>query len=301
LTLTCYQPHPFRKGTLKQIEQANAIIAEYESAGYQLTLRQLYYQFVARDLLENSQKNYKSLGNTISKARLAGLVSWDAIADNGRESKRRLIQPSVAGAFSGLAGRYALDLWRDQDHYVEVWVEKDALSGVIKRPANKWGVAYMACKGFLSSSEMYEASKRFARATERGQQGVLIHLGDHDPSGIDMTRDNGDRLRTMWQDVEVRRVALNRDQIDQYKPPPNPAKTTDSRYESYRRQHGEDSWELDALEPSVIERIIDDQLGELVDKDLFDATSSEERRNERILRRIADNADEVLEWAEENL
>lgn len=301
MTLINFQPHPFRKSSLTQIQQANDIIAEYESAGYQLTLRQLYYQFVARDLLENSQRNYKSLGNTISKARLAGLVSWDAIADNGRNAGRRLIQPSVEGAFTGLAGRYALDLWRDQDHYVEVWVEKDALSGIIKRPANKWGVAYLACKGFLSSSEMYEASKRFARAKEDGQRGVLIHLGDHDPSGIDMTRDNGTRLKTMWQDVEIRRVALNMDQIEEYSPPPNPAKTTDSRYDAYRAEHGDESWELDALEPSVIESIIDEEIRSIVDIDLFDATSSEEQENERILRRISMHADEVLDWARENL
>jgi hypothetical protein len=92
---------------------------------------------------------------------------------------------------------------------------------------------------------------------QMGQEPLIIHLGDHDPSGIDMTRDNRDRLGMFAQhNVEVIRLALNMDQVEQYTPPPNPAKTTDSRAKDYIAAYGTSSWELDALEPRVINELL---------------------------------------------
>jgi len=302
MSLIAYTKERFRPKRLAEIEQANAIIAEYQAAGYQLTLRQLYYQFVARDLLANTMANYKSLGRNMTKARMGGLVSWDALHDNNRDARRRLIQPSQVGTFCDLPGRLAVDLWSDQDAYIEVWVEKDALSNVISKPANKWGVTYLACKGFLSSSEMHEAAKRFAIQRDiYGKRCVLIHLGDHDPSGLDMTRDNATRLQIMRTDVEVHRIALNMDQVHEYGPPPNPAKTTDSRYAGYVEDYGEESWELDALEPAVIDSILSDKIESLCDVDLWDARCRVEDERRDILRLIEANAQEVIDWAQENL
>ena len=115
----------------------------------------------------------------------------------------------------------------------------------------------MACKGYLSASEAWRAGLRFQRAIDRGKRPVLLHLGDHDPSGIDMTRDNGDRLgEFVLQGVEVRRIALNMDQVQEHNPPPNPAKEDDSRFRGYRELYGEESWELDALRQNTIGDII---------------------------------------------
>ncbi|PCI86693.1 MAG: hypothetical protein COB24_09020 [Hyphomicrobiales bacterium] len=189
------------------------------------------------------------------------------------------------------------DWWGRQDNYVEVWVEKDALSGVISQPCNEYRVPYMACKGYMSSSAAWEAGQRFKTQQENGKNCVLIHLGDHDPSGIDMTRDNGDRLFLFSENnVEVRRIALNMSQIRQYNPPPNPAKLSDSRSNEYVRQYGDSSWELDALEPRIMAKLIEDEIKSLIDFEIWESTKAEEVKNEDILKNLSNNWPDVQDF-----
>jgi len=247
----------FRKSSLALIKQANEIIEEYAQEGYDLTLRQLYYQFVARDIIANKMTEYKRLGSVINDARLAGLINWDSIIDRTRNYESLSHWNSPADIIQSAADSYAIDTRADQGEYIEVWVEKDALVGVIEQACDPLDVGYLSCRGFVSQSEMWVAAQRFIIHEHRHRQDTfLIHLGDHDPSGIDMTRDIQDRLRIFGSSVEVERIALTMEQIEEYQPPPNPAKTTDSRYESYRRVFGDDSWELDALDPRVLTEII---------------------------------------------
>lgn len=119
----------------------------------------------------------------------------------------------------------------------------------------------------MSQSELYFAGKRIEdRYNGTGQETVVLHFGDHDPSGCDMTRDNEARLCMFANmDVTVERLALNKDQIKKYKPPPNPAKITDSRAKEYIKRHGHSSWELDALEPKVIAELIENSAKEYID------------------------------------
>lgn len=272
----------FHKSSLKIIEQANSIITEYQEAGFSLTLRQLYYQFVARDIIPNKQTEYKRLGSIINDGRLAGLIDWDAIEDRTRFLRNYSTWASPADAAREAAKRYLENLWDDQDVHVEVWIEKDALVGVIEPVCGRWRIPHFACRGYASQSEQYVAGQRLEEAIWRGQRAVVIHLGDHDPSGIDMTRDNLDRL-TMFahgEEVEVRRVALNMDQIQRYNPPPNPAKGTDSRIMGYYAQFGTgSSWELDALDPKTIDALIDDQVRDLVDIERWENAEAREAKN----------------------
>jgi len=283
----CFEPQPFRPVSLKRIDQANAIIAEYQADGLTLTLRQLYYQFVARGLMENKQRNYDALGDTISKARLGGMVDWDAIEDRTRFLRGRRNSYSPSNALRGLASRYSIDMWENQETRVEVWIEKDALLGVIDRVCSENDVDYFACRGYVSQSELYAAGKRMADYHLRGYHTVVIHLGDHDPSGIDMTRDNEKRLCMFAEgDVEVRRIALNMDQVLQYSPPPNPAKLTDSRAPEYVAEHGYESWELDALEPRVMRRLIQDTIDDYKDEDLWQVREDLLSADKAVLRSV---------------
>jgi hypothetical protein len=228
-----------RRTGLALIDRANDIIATYRSQGYTLTLRQLYYQFVSRDLIPNTERSYKNLGSAISDGRDAGLIDWEAIEDRGRGVKAWLIDEDEKSVLDMIEYRFAMDFWQRQNCYVEVWVEKDALSSVIERACRKRSVPYMACKGYLSASEAWRAGQRFEDAADMGAERlVMIHLGDHDPSGIDMTRDNADRLQlySRGADIEVRRIALNMDQVRRYNPPENPAKVTDTRAADYIRK-----------------------------------------------------------------
>lgn len=279
-------------------EKANEIITLYAGQGYTLSLRQLYYQFVARDLIENKDQSYKRLGDIIADARKAGLISWTAIEDRGRGIKPWLIEEDEQEVLNGIERQFALDYWERQNTYVEVWVEKDALSSVIERPCRRYRAPYMPCKGYLSASEAWRSGQRFRKAYEDGRRCVLIHLGDHDPSGIDMTRDNGDRVTVFshHSEVEVRRIALNMDQIEEFNPPPNPAKVTDSRAADYIERFGDTSWELDALEPSELDRLISNELLSLIDPDIWEDTEREEEERRQVLAALHGRFDEIKDF-----
>lgn len=240
-----FQDIAFRSSSLTIIEQADAILTEYQSRGFVLTLRQLYYQFVSRDLLKNVQTEYKRLGKIINDARLAGKLDWSGIEDRDRAVTKPNVWSSPEAILQAVADQYKEDPWKTQLYRPEVWIEKNALVGVIEGVCTELRVPFFGCKGYVSQSEMYDAGKRFA-TTYRGRQTPLIlHLGDHDPSGLDMTRDLGERLSMFaGRRVEVRRLALNMAQIDQYDPPPNPAKDTDARFAGYQDEFGDSSWSL---------------------------------------------------------
>jgi hypothetical protein len=303
MPLICYQTKRFNKSSLEIIETAARIIDDYAEQGLSLTLRQLYYRFVAAAAIPNTEKSYKRIGSIINDARLAGLLDWEAIEDRGRE----LISPSSwsspQSVLRSAARSFALDHWKDQRYRVEVWVEKQALEGVIGQAADARRVPYFACKGYTSQSEMWRAAMRMRGYIENGQQPVIIHLGDHDPSGIDMTRDIADRLNKVFdlQEVSlsgciVERIALNWSQIEEYEPPPNPAKMTDSRFAQYEAQYGDESWELDALEPATLNEMIIDAIDQYLDRDLYDATTAREQQICNVLELNAENWEGVQAW-----
>lgn len=284
---------PGRKA-LALVAIANGICSEMAAQGYDLTLRQLYYQFVARGHIPNTERSYKNLGNTINKARLAGLLDWDYIEDRTRYLQGLRHSSGPAQIIADSAERLHIDLWQDQSQRVEVWVEKEALISVVQRPATKWDVNFFACRGYVSQSELHSAAMRHLYYEGLDQSVTVIHLGDHDPSGIDMTRDVEDRLAMFGASTTVERIALNRDQIDHYSPPPNPAKITDSRAAEYIANYGPSSWELDALEPSVIDRLVDSKISDLIDDmGAFEQRWGEQREGRELLTTASDRWDEI--------
>ena len=289
-----------RKDTLAIVSYAESIIEEYQASGYTLTLRQLYYQFVSRDLIPNTERSYKNLGSVITKARMAGMISWDAIEDRNRTHNGFWYDEDETSAIEDLPRYIRFDRWSRQDTYIEVWVEKESLGSVIARACEPLLVPHMSCKGYLSASEAWRAGRRFKRKVEEGKNCILLHLGDHDPSGIDMTRDNKDRLSIFSEShgIEVKRLALNMDQVDQYSPPPNPAKITDSRASDYIKKFGSSSWELDALNPSVIEELIKNEITQFIDYDLWHEVGEQEEEKKDLLRKLYNNWDDIKEGLE---
>ena len=294
------------------------ICNEYAEMGYDLTLRQLYYQHVARGVIPNSQRSYKRLGDIVNRARMSGLMDWDQIVDRTRNLKGNPHWSNPSEIIRSAAQSYRLDTWQDQPVHVEVWVEKEALAGVIARVAPERDVHHFSCRGYVSQSEQWRAGQRFLQKFREGKRVVILHLGDHDPSGIDMTRDITDRLTNFthvdwlkenlhsidtgqeslsYNDVRlhigdhisdvhpeneghhplvVRRIALNYDQVERYDPPPNPAKLTDARANSYIEKYGMQSWELDALPPDVLASLINDNIDSLVDEDRMQSRIAEQ-------------------------
>ena len=297
-----YRKYRPQAGARLVIDQANSIIADAEADGWHsMTLRQLYYQFVSKGFIPNAVSEYKRLGRIITDGRYGGLVSWTAIEDAGRASYHFPENPTAEQVLNGIERKLTIDPWANQDTYVEVWVEKQALEATIARPAGLLNTPYMACKGYLSASEAWRASLRYQRAIAKGKNPVLLHLGDHDPSGIDMTRDNGDRLEEfLSMGVEVRRVALNMDQVEQYSPPPNPAKEDDSRYPRYKAEYGEESWELDALRQNTIGDIITTNLKSFINQEKWDADMVEQAKRREPLSKLKARWPEVEELVGRN-
>jgi hypothetical protein len=263
-----YKDIVLRNSSKILVEKCNEIIEEYATQGFTLTLRQLYYQLVSRGIIPNSQKSYKRVGSIVNDARLGGYIDWQAIEDRTRNLRGLAHWENPADIVESVSLQFRVDLWEGQTYRPEVWIEKDALVGVIEGVCNQYDVPFFSCRGYTSQSEMWGAAQRLKNHALGGQIPYILHFGDHDPSGKDMTRDIGERLSMFIGDgaVELHRMALNMDQIKKYDPPPNPAKQTDSRYEAYIREFGDESWELDALEPRVIAALISTRIDSLIDK-----------------------------------
>lgn len=302
----CYQPKSFNQEHRQIIGAANSICGEYAAQGLTLTLRQLYYQFVARDLLPNKQSEYKRLGGILADARMAGEMDWDYLIDRTRNLVAPQHWASPADMLAKAAAAYRTDLWAPQHQRVHVWVEKDAAIGVIERTCDLNSVPYFSCRGYTSVSEIWAAAQRIRFDIENGDQVTILHIGDHDPSGLDMSRDIDERLRLFvvkdWLATwgrslprpvsvgavkahmrehmrrhgsaiadsrppwRIKRIALNYGQVERYSPPPNPAKTTDARFRRYADETGlTESWELDALDPVVLQGLIQDEIDQVRD------------------------------------
>lgn len=282
------------------IEQANDIIADYQAQGFSLTLRQLYYQFVARGLLANSDRNYKNLGSVINDGRLAGLIDWNAIEDRTRFVRSLSHWGSPQSIVDACASQFRLDMWQTQKYRPEVWIEKDALVGVFEPVCNTYDVPLFSCRGYVSQSELWGAANRLLEHVQNGQTPIIFHFGDHDPSGIDMTRDIEDRLRlfmgTSFDDFDgVQRLALTMAQVREVNPPPNPAKMTDSRHSGYVDKYGTKSWELDALDPKYLSRLVGDAIAGIVDRKKWSARQKEQEKHRENLAQVAKRWKEVVE------
>lgn len=328
-----YTDKTFGADAERTIGRANAIIDEYAAQGFDLTLRQLYYQFVARGWLANRQTEYKRLGSIINDARLAGRIDWEAIVDRTRNLRKLAAWDTPEELIAQAARQYRNDLWRSQPLRVEVWIEKDALVGVIEGVCNEYGAPHFSCRGYTSQSEMWAAAQRLGEYIEAGQRVLILHLGDHDPSGVDMSRDIEERLlhflvidyyrahvgdfastRAAGDPVtvdlilhdmmlhtggngpafELRRIALTYEQVEQYGPPPNPAKITDSRSGAYIAEHGDESWELDALDPATLDGLIRTELENEIEREPWDEAEAAQETGTTLLtaasRRWADVA-----------
>jgi hypothetical protein len=332
------------------VNDANQLVHDYAEQGYNVTLRQIYYRFVALDLFpddrtwvrddagrwrrqpggtKNADPNYKWLGDLLNRARLAGLFDWNHMVDRMRDPEDTAHWDGPQNIVYAAATSFRLDKWADQPRRVEVWVEKDALSDVVGRVTRRYDVALFACRGYVSQSAQWQAAQRIGRHLRNGQAVTVLHLGDHDPSGLDMTDDNTGRLhkflRRDWLDeyaddfpgdtvtaadiddhmaervgdprpFRLIRVALNMDQIRRYDPPPNPTKLTDSRTQGYVNQFGSECWELDALPPEVLDQLVSDQLDQVWDLHRYQRIAGEEAEHRRLLAAAATHWPQVTQF-----
>lgn len=289
----CYADRNFREESLRLIDKMNTIVDEYLDQGFRLTVRQLYYQLVARDVIANTVLEYKRVASIINDAKLAGLMDWDAMEDRTREFLRCNRWSSGAEVLRAVAQQYHEDMWEGQSVRVFVVVEKEALSGVLDPVCRELDVPLLAARGYPSGSVLWEFTRDdLVPSADAGQDIVVLHLGDHDPSGVDMSRDLRERLLVFFTadasgTFELIRIALNMPQIEEQRPPENPAKQTDSRFAEYARKFGDKSWELDALKPEYLAKLIRRHVAKYINKKVWDAKHTEIEGIKKRLEKVA--------------
>ena len=268
----------FKSNALNLINIMNEIIDTYRAVDMVLTVRQLYYQLVARGHIPNHERSYQKVTRIVNNARLAGLIDWDMIEDRTRAFRGQQRWGCSTDILNAAATSYHMDMWEGQEHRVFAIVEKDALYNVLRKPCRQFDVPLLAARGYPSSSVLREFVTQYV--IPHSDQAIhIIQLGDHDPSGIDMTRDLKERIGMFCngqvENISLTRLALNMDQIEEKQPPPNPAKMTDSRVGNYIAEYGESSWELDALDPSYLMQIMTDEIKSVIDEGIWQKRQAE--------------------------
>ena len=260
----------FNKTSKKLLDSIIEILDNFEDMGFRLTLRQLYYQLVSKDIIPNKVNEYGKLSKLLTKARMGGMIDWEIIEDRIRRPQKKGEWTSVNDILESAINQYRGDRWEDQETYLEVWIEKDALSGIVSKVTEKYHINLMVNRGYSSASAMYDASKRIQEATNLGKQCYIIYLGDLDPSGEDMVRDIEDRLTEFECMVDVIKIGLTIEQVRKLNPPPNPAKENDPRAKDYIKKYGSTSWEVDALEPKYLIKLVEKNIIKRMDLEKYE-------------------------------
>jgi hypothetical protein len=243
--------------TIQLIEITKDILAK----GYPMTVRQVYYQLVSRQVIKNNRGSYLAVSNALVDARREGFIPWEWVED-------RLRRPRCVSMWDGLADfaetaqrAYRRNVWKTQPLYFEVWLEKDALSGIFEDILEGYGVTLNVGRGYDSWTSIYNAACRFGDGAGK----TILYFGDFDPSGEDMVRSLRERLSFFGCKPEIVKCALTAEDIQRYSLPPDFAKQTDTRARGFIAKHGDVSVELDALPATVLRERLEKEVSSRMD------------------------------------
>lgn len=258
-----------RAGSLPLRDAVVAVAADYE----RMSVRQLYYQLVGRGVVEKTEAAYKRVCDYSAQLRLDGSLPYAKIADGSRS--RRIVEQygGLRQAMASAHEFYRRDYWLDQAVHVEVWCEKDALTGVILPTCQRYGVPYVATRGFPSITLRYESAKELEAI---GKPATVFYFGDHDASGQQISANLEAELRRHGADVDVVRTALNPVQVRDHALPTRPGKRSDSRHAAFAARFGDASVELDALPPDVLTDLVEAAIVSVIDSDEWAAAMAVE-------------------------
>lgn len=290
------------KYQLDKLNEVKTVLAELEKY-LPLTLRQIYYQLVAKEIIENRVSEYGMLSKMLKYARIDGYVSWDAVEDRVRSvhhgegwwDKEAFINQHLEEFLDG----YRRDLVQGQDKFIEVWIEKDALSRIFSRLTSKYCISTVVCRGFSSVTFLNDFKERVLFHTKEGKEAVMLYFGDFDPSGNEMLKSMQETLVSEMglSGVVFKRVALTQQDISKYKLPnnPNALKRTDTRARKHLNQYGAVAVELDALRPDVLENKIKTAIEQELDMVLFRKQQQKEKNEFKKLRELKSKVVDFIE------
>lgn len=283
----------WQKNQEELLDQIIEIIEKYLQQDLTLTNRQLYYQLVTKDIIPNAKEIYKRMCKFLTDARYGGYIDWEAIEDRGRIPTKHSEWDNIKSLIEDATYSYRLPRWDGQKYYIELYCEKQALENILKPIADKYHIYFGVNKGYSSASTMYDISKRIKNQINNGKKTIIFYLGDHDPSGLDMIRDIHTRICEFIEEdcdyFEVIPLALNMKQIKKYAPPPNAAKITDPRAKHYLTEYGNESWELDALEPKILMDITENGIKGFIDLEKYNRWIKKEENEKQALKDFGDS------------
>lgn len=284
--MTSYRPRPIkrRRRSKADIDDLKAVIFSTVRADAPMTCRQVFYRLVSAGVIDKTEAEYKNtVVRLLGHMRLSGELPFDWIADNTRWMRKPRTYSNLSHMLRVTKSAYRRALWNDQEAYVEVWLEKDALAGVLIDVTAEWDVPLMVTRGYLSLSFLHSAAMNIEA---EDKPAYLYYLGDHDPSGLDIPRTIQERLREFAPAAEIHfeRVAVNPEQIDRWDLPTRPTKKSDTRSKTFLGE----SVEVDAIPPQDLRALVERQIEQHVDPDQLDVTRVAERSERELLTAWAD-------------
>lgn len=247
---------------------------EVLTAHHPMTVRQVYYQLVSRQVIENSRSQYQAVSKLLVDARRDSTIPWEWVEDRLRRPREVQMWDNL-GDFAETARRaYRRDVWDTQPGYLEVWLEKDALSGIFEDLLRPYGVTLNVGRGFDGWDSIHNAAVRY----DSGTDVTVLYFGDFDPSGEDMVRSLRERLAELGAEPEIVKCALTFDDIQLHNLPPDFTKATDTRSAAFVKRWGDVAVELDALPVDVLQARLEDEVRSRLDLDAWQAVLDQEER-----------------------
>jgi hypothetical protein len=252
-----YQASPIRRtrATKAEVAARREALLDIIEAGRPMTVRQVFYQATVRGLVEKAESGYAKVQTDLTVMRRAGDLPYDWLADNTRWQRKPRTFSSVEEALKETAKFYRKSLWDDADTYVEIWLEKDALAGVVYPVTSMFDVLLMVARGYASLWFLHTAAEYI---NELIVPSYIYHLGDFDPSGVNAGEKIEETLQEVAPDAEIyfERIAVTPEQIEEWGLPTRPTKTSDTRSKGF----GAISVELDAIEPNRLRQLVQEAI-----------------------------------------
>lgn len=289
-SLTPYESRPTKRRTRREMDGIRAAIVDVLGEIQPATVRQVYYQLVGRGVIAKTEAEYKStVVRLLTVMRREREIPFGWIADNTRWMRKPPSFSSLSDMLVESQRLYRRALWDNQAAYVEIWLEKDALSGVLYEETAEFDVPLMVTRGYPSISYLYEAAEA---VSDCGKPAFLYYFGDYDPSGCDITRavEAGIREFAPSAEIHFQRVAVTRAQIDEWTLPTRPTKTSDSR----SRQFDGESVEVDAVPPATLRAMVRGCIERHIDPWRLTQLRRVEAQERETLKRIAGTMEAVV-------
>ncbi len=279
------RPIKRERRTRGEMDGIRGAILDVLSGYHPMTVRQVFYQLVSRGAVAKTEQEYKgTVVRLLTEMRRARDIPFGWIADNTRWMRKPRTYSSVEDALTQTAQYYRKDYWADLDEYAEVWLEKDALAGVLCEETKAWGVPLMVTRGYPSVSFVYEEADSIQ---DEGKPTYLYYFGDHDPSGLDIPRvvERGIRESAPNAEIHFERVAVTPEQIAKWNLPTRPTKKTDTRCKTFQGE----SVEVDAIPPGALRALVRECLERHIDAGSlvqFQLTEAAERASMKEMARV---------------